>query len=175
LKRIVAECGFVRLADLTGPKLEGWLVGLREAGKSARTFNYYLTAARALFFDFTNRPTYLFFRWVRDGGGHDPEALVSAAMNAAEYEDAFQLDGDAPLAARDALTKLLEPVLGDLQAAAECVGYGDSDGPVDRDQEWMVRALLADSIGQIDLQNVARAMLAEAGKWNPLTEIPEAE
>jgi hypothetical protein len=116
------------------------------------------------FFDFTNRPTYLFFCWVLDGGGHDPEALVSAAMNAAEYEDAFQLDGDASVAACDALTKLLVPVLGDLKVAAGCAGYGDTDGRVDSDPDWMVRTLVADAIGQIDLQNVSRAMLAGAGK-----------
>jgi hypothetical protein len=82
---------------------------------------------------------------------------------------------ETPHAARDALTKLLEPVLGDLRAAAECADYGESDGPVGPGHEWVARALVADAIGQIDLPNVALAMLAEAGKWNPLAGIPGAE
>jgi hypothetical protein len=96
-------------------------------------------------------------------------------MNAAEYEESFQVDGDLSLAARDALTKLLVTVLGDLQAAAECIGVGDSDTAVEPGHDWMVRALVADAIEQIDVQNAAHALLVDTGKWNPETDIPAAE
>jgi len=128
------------------------------------------------FFDFANRPTYLFFRWVREGGGgQDPIALVSAAMNAAEHEDFFEIDGDVSSASHGALTKLLGTVLDGLCDAANCERHEDTGAPVDPDPEWMMGALLFDAIGHIILSDVAQAMLVEAGKWNPDRDIPEAE
>lgn len=124
------------------------------------------------FFGFTNPPSYLFFRWVRDGGGHDPEALVSAAMNAAEYEDGFQLDGDVSLAARDALAKMLGAIVSDLRAAAGC---GAEDEPVGPEPAWPIQALLADAIEQIDCAVVAEALLMDAGRWGPDAEGPEPQ
>ena len=45
ISRITQECRFVRLADLSRPRLEKWLAALHETGAGARTLNAYATAA----------------------------------------------------------------------------------------------------------------------------------
>ena len=46
IERLVSECGFRRLADLQASKVANWLNSLTMAGRSARTFNSYLTAIK---------------------------------------------------------------------------------------------------------------------------------
>src|SRR5437773_135484 len=56
VQAIIDGCEFARMADLSGSRLAAWLADLRKPvrtkdgglgpGKSARTFNYYLTAAK---------------------------------------------------------------------------------------------------------------------------------
>ena len=45
-------------------------------------------------FDFTNRPTFLFFRWVRDGSGRDPAVLIAEAFDDVAGELSYQIDGN---------------------------------------------------------------------------------
>jgi hypothetical protein len=124
------------------------------------------------FFDFSNRPTFLFFRWIRDGGGHDPGKLVAAAMDAVEGEEFFEIDGDVSLAARDALARMLNTALGDVLSDA-AVELDADDEPVQPESEWLIATLLRETAGQIDLHCVAQALLVGAGKWAPDTDLPE--
>ena len=124
------------------------------------------------FFGFTNPATYLFFQWVHSGGGHNPATLVTAAMDAVDGEEFFEIDGDVSSAARDALAKMLGAIVDDLRTGAECDDLDPAAGP---EPEWLTRALLAEALGQIDCWAVAVALMIDAGKWNPDDSIPEAE
>jgi hypothetical protein len=128
------------------------------------------------FFDFTNRPTYLFFRWVRDGGRQDPATLIRAAFDAIEQEDGYQIDGDVSLGTRDALEKMLYAALGDFAGDFGEPGFMDAAlESVGAREDWLSAVLVADAVERIDCQAVAVALLIDAGKWAPDNTIPECE
>jgi len=70
LRAVLDGCGFLRTADLSGSRLAAWLAERRGQGTSARTFNYYLTAAKG------------FTRWlVRDRRTSDDPFAYLARVN----------------------------------------------------------------------------------------------
>jgi len=126
---------------------------------------------------FINPPTYMFIRWVQDGGAHDPKKLVDSAMEAVENEKFFETDGDVSSAARNQLATMLDTIVDELRDEDWCGEadelYGDHWEFPESEPEWLTRALLADALEQIDCHVAALVLMLEAGKWNPDVSAPE--
>jgi hypothetical protein len=126
------------------------------------------------FFNFWNRQTFHVFKWVSSSGQVDVKALIAQAFQTATEQEQ-PLEVDTSHGVRDCLAALLQDIVEEAVPDEASPPYAIKElGDVSGDNESLWQPLLLDVVKQICFDEVAQALLIQAGKWNPDTELPEA-
>jgi hypothetical protein len=123
------------------------------------------------FFNFSNDETFHFFKWVSESGQVDPTALIADAYAKIKPEENV-LDESCCVLARDILAERLQDIMNDalpLNTPSEACEIG----VVRNDDESLWAPLLVIAAERICFVLVAQALLIQASKWAPDTDIPK--
>ena|SRR5438128_740977 len=125
------------------------------------------------FFNFSNDETFHFFKWVSESGRVNPTALIADAYAEIKPEENI-LDESCCVLARDILADRLYDLMEDalpLDRPSETCEIGE----VWDDDEALWAPLLVIAAERVCFDLVAEALLIQAGKWAPDTEMPEIQ